>query len=265
MFRFKAAVSLFVLTSFFFSHPSFSAELKFDTTPWQRVLGTVVSEEGFVDYAKLREHPQELDAFLEQAARVSPKNRAELFPTEKEQLVYWLQVYNALAMKNVLNFPGLKKTSDKKRQFFVTTKFELGGEKYSLQELENDLIRPQFQEARAHFFLNCASYSCPRLYREPLRADQLDEQLDRFTRNFLNDAKHARFDAETGILWLSKILYWYQEDFLNAMKEVSGSKDDKLIAFVNQYRTEKIPREKVKKIKYFDYNWTVNDVKNLEK
>ncbi len=256
--------SFFVLCSFFTSL-SWAADEPFDTTSWQRVLETGVSEEGFVDYAKLKEHPQELDAFLEQVAKVSPKNRPELFPTKNEQMVYWLQVYNALAMKNVLNFPGLKKTSDKKRLFFVTTKFEVGGEKFSLQELENDWIRPQFQEARAHFFLNCASYSCPRLYREPLRADQLDEQLNRFSQNFLNDEKHLRFDEKTGILWLSKILYWYQGDFLNAMKNITGSNEDKLIAFVNQYRAEKIPREKVKKIKYFDYNWTVNDVKNLEK
>ena len=178
-------------------------------------------------------------------------------------MVYWLQVYNALAMKNVLNFPGLKKTSDKKLRFFVFTKFNVGGEKYSLRSLENKVIRAQYKDARAHFFLNCASYSCPQLYREPLNVRKLDEQLNRFSRNFINDTKHVQFDPQSGILKLSMILKWYQKDFLDAMKDVSGGKKEKIVAYLNQFREIEIPISGVKKIKYIPYNWTVNDIKNL--
>lgn len=255
---------VFVLSLYLFVPSLQGAEPVFDYTPWQQVLKNYVSEkEGFVNYDKLGAYPEDLDIFLKEAREISPKTRPDLFPTVNDQKVFWLQVYNALAMKNVLNFPGLKKTSDKKIRFFVFTKFEVGGEEFSLRSLENDLIRPQFQDARIHFFLNCASYSCPKLYREPLRADQLEEQLDRFSKDFLNNPQHVRFDADKGVLWLSKILKWYQVDFVTAMDKIDGSKEDKVIAFVNQYRKDKIPREKVKKIKYFKYNWTVNDIKNL--
>ncbi len=259
----KAFLSL-VFSLVLFSSSVFAAEPIFDYTPWHQVLKKYVTEDkGFVKYDQLSAYPEDLDAFLSDARIVSPKTRPELFETRNEQLVFWLQVYNGLAMKNVLNFPGLKKTSDKKLRFFVFSKFEVGEEEYSLRSLENDVIRAEFNDARIHFFLNCASYSCPKLYREPLRADQLDEQLDRFSKNFLNSEQHVRFDAKKGVLYLSMILKWYQVDFINAMKDVAGKKDDKVIAFVNKYRDQPIPRNQIKKIKYIPYNWTVNDVKNL--
>lgn len=256
----KAILTLGIILSFSFS---LSAAPAFDYNPWHKVLKNVVTEkEGFVNYEQLRKDPSNLDAFLKQAEEISPNNRPDLFPTREDKLVYWLQVYNALAMKNVLNFWPIKKTSDKKLRFFVFTKFDIGGERYSLKSYEDKAVREAFQEPRVHFFLNCASYSCPKLYREPLKADQLDKQLDRFARNFLNDPDRVKFDQQSGVLWLSKILYWYRGDFMAAMPDVEG-KEDKVIAFINQFRDKKIPVDQVKDIKYFDYNWTVNDVKNL--
>jgi len=240
-------------------------ETSFDHTLWHEVLLEVVSEEGFVDYTELRREHGKLDQYLEEAEKASPKNRPELFPTRNDELAYWLQVYNALAMKNVLNFPGLRKISDKKLRFFKFSKFVLGEEKFSLSGLENNLIRPEYKDARVHFFLNCAAYSCPQLYREPLQAETLDEQLDQFTRNFVNSEKHVQFDIGSGVLYLSKIVKWYEKDFLAATKDVPGGTKEKMVAFLNRYRNEgdKIPVIAVTKIKYLPYNWTVNDVKNL--
>lgn len=257
-------VSLLIVLFVFFQRNACS-QAEFDHQPWHEVLLAVVSEEGFVDYDKLRQDSSKLDLYLAAAEKASPANRPELFPTRNDELVYWLQVYNALAMKNVLNFPGLKKTSDKKLRFFKFSKFVLGGEKYSLSGLENKLIRKDYPDARVHFFLNCASYSCPQLYREPLKAETLGQQLDRFARNFLNSEKHVRFDIGTGVLKVSKILKWYEKDFLTAAKEVPGGSKEKIVAFINRYRDEgnQIPVNAVTKIKYIPYNWTVNDIQNL--
>jgi len=252
----------FIVLSLLLLNPLQAAQ-KFDTDPWHRVLLMVVSTDGFVNYDWLRNDPKDLDLFLAQASKVSPHSHPDLFPTREDQLVYWLQVYNAFALRNVLNFPGLKKISDKKRKFFVKTKIEIGGKKYSLQSLENDLIRPEFKDARVHFFLNCAAWSCPKLYREPLEPKRLDKQLDQYSKNFVNDPQHVRFDKEEGILYLSKILKWYRVDFLKAMKEMDGGKKEKIIAYLNKYRKVKIPTEEVRKIKYIPYDWTVNDINNL--
>lgn len=242
------------------------AEESFDPQPWHQVLSAVVNGEGFVDYETLRKNPENLNRFLAQAEKISPNSHPQIFSTKEDQLVYWLQVYNALAMKNILMNPGLKKTSDKKLRFFVFTKFTVGGESYSLYSLENKVIREKYQDPRVHFFLNCASYSCPSLSREPLRASQLEEQLDRFSSKFLNDPKHVRFDSKNGTLSLSMILKWYEKDFLKAMT-ASGAKNDpaKLVGFINKYRdpSQQIPQDQVKKISYLPYNWTVNDQKNM--
>jgi len=255
-------IFVFLVVLFFTSNPLLAAE-SFDHEPWHRVLTMVVSSEGFVNYDWLRSDHDDLDSYLEEVKIVSPQSHPELFPTREDELVYWLQVYNALAMRHVLNFPGLKKTSDKKLRFFVFTKFNVGEKKYSLRSLENKVIREIYKDSRVHFFLNCASASCPKLYQEPLLPETLNDQLDRFARNFVNDSQHVRFDAEKGILSLSMILKWYQKDFLDAMKDVPGGKKEKMVAYLNLYREEKIPVSAVKKIKYIPYDWTVNDIRNL--
>jgi len=252
----------FILLATSFLNPLEAAE-SFDHEPWHRVLAMVVSSEGFVNYDWLRSDHEDLDRYLDAVKKVSPTSHPERFPTREDELVYWLQVYNALAMRHVLNFPGLKKTSDKKLRFFVFSKFKIGGIKYSLRSLENKMIREVYKDARVHFFLNCASYSCPKLYQEPLLPETLNDQLDQYARNFFNDSQHLQFDAKEGVLSLSMILKWYQKDFLSAMKETSGGKKEKIVAYLNQYREEKIPIAAVKKIKYIPYNWTVNDIKNL--
>ena len=113
---------------------------------------------------------------------------------------------------------------------------------------ENDVIR-RLGEERVHFALNCMVVSCPRLPRTAFSADALERQLDTAARTFMSERRNVGVDPVRREVWLSAIFDFYTKDFLDHAPS--------LIAYVNRYRTEPIPSEF--KVRFFDYDWTVND------
>jgi Protein of unknown function, DUF547 len=135
----------------------------------------------------------------------------------------------------------------RKFTFFRLRKVVVGGRSLSLHSFENDVIRP-FGEERIHFALNCMVLSCPRLPRAAFSAERLEKQLDAAARTFIGESRNVRADATKSELWLSAIFKFYTEDFLASAPS--------LVAYVNRYRTERIPP--ASRVRFFDYDWTVN-------
>ena len=83
--------------------------------------------------------------------------------------------------------------------------------KYSLNEIENQLIRAVHKDARVHFVLNCAAISCPPLLAEALTETNLEKQLMDRTRKFILDASQNSFKKDRIVI--SSIFDWYQKRF----------------------------------------------------
>ena len=215
---------------------------------WERVLEAFVDEHGRVDFIGLSRDRRDLDRYVSWVYGNGPDNRPELFRTREQVLAYHINAYNALAMYNVLE-SGIPETSAgfAKVRFFYLREVSVGGRRISLYAYENDVIRT-LGEPRLHFALNCMSVGCPRLPREPFMADQLDEQLDRETREFFAEERNLRVDAAARTVHLSEILDFYPEDFL----AVAPS----LLAYVNRYRADPVPEDY--RVKFIDYDWTIN-------
>jgi hypothetical protein len=90
--------------------------------------------------------------------------------------------------------------------------------------------------------------SCPRLPKEPFRAETLDSDLDRLAREFLNDPRNATVDPAARVVRFSEILKFYTEDFRKAAPS--------LVAYANRYRDEKIPEDY--RVEFIPYDWTLN-------
>ena len=217
---------------------------------WTRVLERFVDAEGRIDFGGLERERTDLDRYVAWIYRTGPNNRPELFPTRNHVLAYHLNAYNALAMYNVLD-SGVPATlaGAHKLGFFVLRRVQVGGTSMSLYAYENDVIRP-LGEPRIHFALTCMSVGCPRLPREPFRADQLDRQLDRETRYFFGEPRNVRVDRATRTLYLSELLAFYGKDFL--------AHTATLPAYVNRYRAgaDLVPEDYA--IHFIAYDWTIN-------
>jgi hypothetical protein len=214
---------------------------------WARHLASFVDEQGRMDFRGMAQKPADLETYLAWVARVSPESAPGEFPTTATRLAYWINAYNAIAMYDVLrsNFPPDLNTV--KVTFFYKNRFEIGGRFISLYALENQVIRP-LGDPRVHVALNCMARGCPRLPREPFRAEELDAQLDREARRFYNETRNVQPEPEKQFVRLSQILQFYTEDFLQ--------KAPSLIAYVNRYREDKIPEGW--KVEFIPYDWALN-------
>ncbi len=219
------------------------------TQRWAFVLDRFVDDRGYVDFRRLAAAPTELQTYVDWVAAVDPGNRAQLFTTRESILAYYLNAYNALAMRQVLaqDIPEELSTL-KRRRFFRVAQVVVGGQTMNLEDFENNIIR-KLGEPRVHWALNCMSESCPRLPREPFSAERIEQQLQRESLKFFAEPRNVRIDHEKERVYFTEIFKFFPEDFL----AVAPS----FIAYANRYRAAdaKIPEDY--KVKYIDYDWTI--------
>jgi len=227
-----------------------AAKVPFPYADWDALLKKYVDGKGRVDYNAIDRAA--FEKIFAAVAASSPKKTPDQYPSKDAQKAFYINAYNVLAWKDVLNrLPKLKNVNDSKISFFYITKFIVGGDEMNLYDLENKIVRPQFKDARMHFALNCASGGCPQLPPEAFTPAKVDEQLSREARKFCNEKRNVDFDAATKKLKLSHIFDWYKDDF--------GKEPAKVIAWINHYRSEGAQLPADAKIEYVDYDWTLND------
>ncbi len=161
--------------------PTFAEDASIDYAPFARVCVQYVDSYGLVDYAALKAAPDDLLAFLEQVAEISPRNHPEAFRTEREALAYWLNAHNAYMLKTVLDAYPVKSVQDIPAEPDVhsATVCVCGGEELSLDDIEYGIIGTEFPDPRVQFALSCATMGCPWLPTEAFVPVRLEEQLDR--------------------------------------------------------------------------------------
>ncbi len=206
-----------------------------------------------VNYTGLKENPKALDNYLKDLSQVR-KSTYDQF-TDDQKLSFLINAYNAFTIQLMRdNWPtdtirdlGSIFSSPWKKEFFT-----LLGEERSLDWIEHEVIRKEFEEPRIHFAVNCASLSCPSLRAEAFIATKLDAQLEEQAKSFLNDPIKNKLVGKKAML--SKIFDWYGKDFTK--------KDKNLIRVLNKWRDIKFPESG--EIGFLNYEWTPNsfEVKN---
>ena len=182
-------------------------------TPFNEVLRAYVGN-GNVNYSGIKD-----DARFGDYLHALKQARPDTFATKAEKLAFWINTYNALAIKGILD--GLSPDSFFGRiTYFKTTDYELAGQSVNLYDLERDIIIP-FNEPRIHFAIVCASLSCPKLRSEAYLAASLEQQLNDNAIDFINDPQKNRFDGVNKRAHLSKIFDWYEDDFGDISKFAS--------------------------------------------
>jgi Protein of unknown function, DUF547 len=234
-----------------------SAAVPFPFDEWDALLKKYVDDKGRVDYNRLKGDAADmgkLEHVFASVAASSPASAPDKYPGKSTKEAYYLDAYNVCVWKNVLTrLPKLKNVDSEKASFFYFTKFVIGGKEMNLSDLESKTIRPTFKDGRVHFALNCASGGCPQLPPYAFLPGKLDEQLNKEAKKFVAEKRNVDLDGKK--LKLSHIFDWYKDDF--------GKADDKVIGWINNYRTEKLPADA--KIEYVDYDWTLNDVNLLRR
>ncbi len=195
---------------------------------------------GKVDYAAIKKNPEILNSLLAKAKaiRVDQSNA-------KTYQAFWINAYNIGTIKGVVNNFPLKSVMDVDG-FFDKTTYDIGGKSVTLNDIENKMLRAEFNEPRFHFVLVCAALSCPPIIPKAYRPETLEKQLQEQTVKALNNPEFVKI-KEKEVLF-SKIMDWYNEDFTR--------NGQTLIQFTNKYRKEKISEDC--KEGFYEYDWRLN-------
>ncbi len=210
-----------------------------DHSIFDQILILNVCEEGRVNYQGVI---RDRDLFYEYFASLSQNPPTSQWSRE-EKLAYWINAYNAIALKMVIDNYPVKSINDLDNPWkrkFLTVK----GQQLSLDDIEHEILR-KFDEPRIHFLINCAANSSPKLMNMAYTSANIIYALDRGTKDFINDpVKNVITEEE---VHLSQIFDWYKDDFNNG----------NVVEFINQYANVKINEIPEKGFK--EYDWLLNE------
>jgi len=152
-----------------------------------------------------------LDEYLGrlQSTPISAYNR-------REQQAYWINLYNALTVKVILDHYPVRSIRSIKPNFLSLGPWDIKlvtveGNRLSLNDIEHRILRPIWKDPRLHYAVNCASLGCPNLAQVAYTAENLDRLLTEGAIAYVNHPRGASF--RNGRLRVSSIYDWFQDDF----------------------------------------------------
>jgi hypothetical protein len=225
-----------------------------------------------VDYAALKTDRATLDRVV--AEFDSPAAGSEPEWTRTHRIAFWINAYNAFTLRVIADHYPIQSSwltlhpRNSIRQIdgvWTDLKWRAAGRTVTLDDIEHQILRPTFKDARVHFAMNCASISCPPLAAQPYRPQTLDSQLNEAARACLASPEGLRLDGDT--LRVSSIFKWYGEDFIAEYSPLApGTRDAKeraILGTVIKYgppAAVELARRSQTRIAFLDYNWALNDV-----
>ncbi|WP_162303660.1 DUF547 domain-containing protein [Hymenobacter sediminis] len=222
--------------------------------PWGRLLRHHVTADGRLDYEALAEEEDQLWAYLESLRKTKP-DPVSWSPDDTK--AFWLNVYNASAAYLVVQYYPLASINDIRVKTVGGLKspweapvVNVGGQLYSLNQIEQKILRDQFHDPRTHFALMYGAVSNAPLLAEPYDGTRLNAQLEAQTRRFINDTAFNQLTSNR--VQISGLFQAYAAEF---------GTEAQLIAFLNRYaHTPVLPTAQVE---YQSFNWGLNDRSTL--
>lgn len=201
---------------------------------------------GYVDYDGIGADPR-FGRFLTSLAD-PPGN----LPDRAAELAYYINAYNAFAIKGILDGHSTA-TRFGRYRYFRSLDFRLGGRDVTLHEIEHERLRP-LGDARIHFAIVCASMSCARLANRAWLPERIDEQLDQAARRFVNDPTRNRFDIAQKQAFVSPLFDVFAADFATT----AGGVPAFLARWVDDPATRAALDEGRLAVAYLPYDWDLN-------
>ena len=214
------------------------------TSIFDSLLQKNVDKTGRVDYQSLKNNETLLDNYL---AYIQNNEPTKDWSSNKKK-AFWINTYNAYTIKIILNNYPLKSIRDIKIDGKTAWKIpfvKVGQKRYTLDQIEHEILRKKFNDPRIHVGINCASVSCPRLWNFAFTEDNIAYSLDNLMKVFINDTTRNKISKNN--VALSEIFNWFSKDFI---------KNGTIINYLNTYAAIKISEKA--SIKYLTYDWSLN-------
>ena len=270
--RLRLGAALFFLVVISTPLQAEKASFSFDHSEWDQFLKKFVNEKGEVDYRSALKEKNLVEAYLEKLKPI-PTDVFKEFPRE-ERLAIFINAYNAAVVKLILDHYPLKSIMDipgvwdQPAVQIATSSKTMIPDSYSLNGLQNKLLRRVFRDEKIFFALSSGAKGSPPLRPEAYVGSRLEGQLYLATRAFANDEKRNQILPGQKKIVLSRLFKWYGDDFLlnwgNFPQESRWNPEEMaVLSFFAHYLEDPKKVEYLKegqyKVKYDTFNWQLND------
>ncbi|WP_323356828.1 DUF547 domain-containing protein [Cyanobium gracile] len=248
------------------SRPSLAAvapQPPLDPAPFNAVLQNVVDGRGLVDYAALQRDPAQLDRYIRALGALAPERFASW--SEAEQIALLINAYNAFTLRAIIDNDPIRPSIKAIPGVWKFRRHQLMGRGLTLDAIEHEILRREYNEPRIHAALVCAAISCPPLRREAFTGPALDRQLEDQATLWLASPVGLKIDRAAGTVQISQIFQWFAEDWQRADPTAAAvpghQKQSAVLRFVSRY----LPAQESALIlggdyrfSYLPYNWDLN-------
>ena len=232
---------------------------RIDHAAWQDLLDGYVAPDSsgvnLVDYEALSANAEDaakLADYLDYLQGLDPRRYSRA-----EQMAYWINFYNALTVKVVLDGYPVDTIRDIHEGVVPYTgpwddvHARVAGEDLTLNDMEHGILRPIWQDRRIHYAVNCAAYGCPHLLDTAFTAENTETLLEAGARDYVNNPRGVDVVDEDFVV-ISSIYDWYTEDF--------GDTEESVMEHLIEYAEDDLA-EFLKGFEGFieyDYDWSLN-------
>ncbi len=222
---------------------------------WNDFLSRYVSQhpDGInrVAYQKVSDSDRgRLKSYLQQSSQIniSTYNR-------QEQLAFWINLYNALTVIEILDHLPVASIREIKSGFFSSGPWDkelinVEGQALTLNDIEHRILRPIWRDPRIHYAVNCASLGCPNLQPIAFSTSTNKVLLEQAAREFINHPRGVKVIGNN--ILASEIYSWFQEDF--------GDSEKQVIEHFKQYANSQLHAQlsSITSIDRYQYDWNLN-------
>jgi hypothetical protein len=176
-----------------------------------------------------------------------------------EQFAYWVNLYNALTVRVVLDAWPVRSIRDIDLGGSLiiggpwdAALLRIAGEAVTLNDIEHRILRPIWRDPRIHYVVNCASLGCPDLPARALTAANAAALLADGARSYVNHPRGVT-PGRRG-LTVSSIYAWFAADF--------GGWDG-IVPHLIEHAAPPLA-EAIRRAPFLDafaYDWAVNDAR----
>ena len=175
--------------------------------------------------------------------------------TGDEAYAAWANLYNAVTIDHILGrYPVRSIRSGHIVGPWKDVKVVADGREVSLDDIEHQILRVEWNDPRVHYAVNCASIGCPNLMTKAWEGATLDAELDKAARAYVNNPRGVT-PVRNG-LQVSRIYKWFREDF--------GGTNEGVIEHLKQYAEPALLAtiEANPRIRKHAYDWALNDIES---
>ena len=244
--------------------------------PSERILDQILDQyvrDGLVYYASLRRERRLLDRYVESLA---PRPSAFATWSAERRLAYWINGYNALVLRTVIDHYPIRGTSSNFPEssvmqvpgMFAGREHLIAGDHLTLQGIEDQI--GDLGDPRVYLALGRGAVGSPRLRSEAFDASRFEIQLQAVVADFATTTRHIHVDPLGDRLVVNAVLGWQAARFASCCGGVDDNDETGRTSFeravVALIEPALFPSERdylaenTFRLSYRDFDWRLNDL-----